>query len=217
VPREPEVERRHSRDVAGAATVQPAVLLAPSPPAPAGAHRPAQPSQPAPRIYSHAELEFGYTPGRDECWQQLSEPVRERLMETAGPCLDWWAVQYEPCQTWAVVLGTRALVIATPTLHVAGQPTHALWPIGLRLGSLQATNIHQSPRGRSLSSSHRGSGPYHSEPTQDLHLHPIMATFLGVLPPQAQAFLQIPFLGERENLQWCRRQANTAHGTATES
>ncbi len=111
------LERPAARRLDDAGTAHPAVPLASRSTAPSGAGRPVQPAQPIPRIYSPAELEFAHIPDRHECWYRLSEPVRELLTERAGGILAWWAAPDDQGRTWAVVLGTKALVTATPTLN----------------------------------------------------------------------------------------------------
>jgi len=196
------LERPAARRLDDAGTAHPAVPLASRSTAPSGAGRPVQPAQPIPRIYSPAELEFAHIPDRHECWYRLSEPVRELLTERAGGILAWWAAPDDQGRTWAVVLGTKALITPTPSLNSSDGPnTEVRTIVSLEPSSLRETEIRQPIAWRSPNSPHRGFDPVQLEPAHTVQLDPTVAALVGNLPPQAQAFLQEPFLGRRENFQ----------------
>lgn len=80
-------------------------------------------------------------PSREECWQRLSPGIQRRVHERVGTWLDWWATD-QSGRVNAVVLGTRALVVVTPTVNAAGRPAYELVTVHLRESSFRSAPIH---------------------------------------------------------------------------
>jgi len=146
---------------------------------------------------------------REACWDRLSAGVRQRVADRLGDLLEWWAMESDGGVS-AAVLGTRALIVVTPTLNPAGRPASKLVTIELDERSLRSVQIREatSPLGTgpllgSLSpgrpagarpGDRPGQRPASAGSSISGRLGSDMAGFLGLLPPRAQQLMQDPFL-----------------------
>jgi len=164
-------------------------------PVPRGQYGPVP--QPPPITVQPGAIEWGAPgPSREECWQRLSPGVQRRVYERVGTWLDWWATDRSG-RVDAVVLGTRALVVVTPTVNAAGRPVYELVTVHLRESSFRSAPIHapgvppQPPTAADASVLSAGSR----------RLDETVNAFLRVLPVRAQVLLQEPFLADARPLQ----------------
>ena len=79
-------------------------------------------------LRSAAELSLGGPRLRQECWDEIAAPVRERLNELAGPVLYWWGapVGHDDAAPKTVVFGERGLYFAEPQVESGSPPLPAL-------------------------------------------------------------------------------------------
>jgi hypothetical protein len=172
------------------------------------------PRLPVPRGSSNAPIHqprsihwTGSATTREECWDRLSVRVRDRVADRLGELIEWWATESDG-GIKAVALGTRALILVTPTLNQAGRPASKLVTVNLDENSFRSAQIREAmpPRGsgyaaRSDTGREPATGERPGERPGDTaasqltrRLDPNMAGFLGLLPTRAQQLLQDPFL-----------------------
>ncbi|MBO4210919.1 hypothetical protein, partial [Micromonospora echinofusca] len=138
---------------------------------------------------------------REECWQQLSPGLRDRVDQRIGRMLDWWATDLDG-RVSAVVLGTRALVSVNPTVNGAGEPAYELVTVHLDEASFRSAPVRgPSPapterRSSAATGAHRpGSAPGSpAGPGRPLRLDEGCTDVLGMLPARDQQLMQDPFL-----------------------
>lgn len=197
--------------------------LIPAPGIPDRSGRPGpsgSPSPPSVRLHEAGPLSYRDVLDRDECWAQLSDPVRQRLTDRVGPVLDWWAIQNSDGRVHAVVLGPAGLAIAEPTVNTGGAPAHRLQVFPLVPDSFRFLEVTQPPgsgaRGGWRRSGGQLPGPAAGEPADVPGLDAEMLAFLGNLPARAQTFLQAPFAGRRRRVEYERYYLRTERPDAVE-
>src|SRR5262249_41999516 len=87
------------------------------------------PTQP---VYQPGELTLDPNfVSREEAWQKLGANLRQRVDSRIGSLIEWWAGDVDS-RSYAVVLGTHALITVTPTVNTSGKPAHELrtFPLG---------------------------------------------------------------------------------------
>lgn len=152
----------------------------------------------------HAARQLGFEgfPGRDHWWDLLGDAVRQRIEQKVGSRIEWWAYRHnvEKERPYAVVFGPNGLAVTKPTMNNAGRPAHMLQVRQFDPASVRYAIVTQQPSsGSAEQSASTGSA---ADPDPQLALTEDMRGFLGNLPPEAQARLQAPFLGE-DSLQDC--------------
>ena len=181
------------------------------PPAPPAHHVPVPPGpsvrlphgqyvpvpQPPPIAVQPGAIAWGAMgPSREECWQRLSPGIQRRVHERVGTWLDWWATD-QSGRVNAVVLGTRALVVVTPTVNAAGRPAYELVTVHLRESSFRSAPIHAP--GMPPQPPTAADAPVLSAGSR--RLDESVNAFLRVLPVRAQVLLQEPFVTDARPLQ----------------
>ncbi|WP_326552749.1 hypothetical protein [Micromonospora sp. NBC_01813] len=135
----------------------------------------------------------GLPTSREECWRRLGPGVRRRVEERAGGWIDWWATDLTG-RISAVVLGSHALVVVSPTASAAGGAAHEvlsvhLDPSSFRSGPVRYPDVGGGPAG--------ASGPSGADASSvamvTVRLDHTFASFVRVLPIRAQVLLQDPF------------------------
>jgi hypothetical protein len=79
--------------------------------------------------------------------------VRERTADRHGDLVEWWATESDG-EVSAAMLGTRALIVVSPTLNAAGEPAKKLLTIPVAEGSFRT-----APGAWSVSTAYGGRGP----------------------------------------------------------
>ncbi|GAB3257913.1 hypothetical protein [Kineosporia babensis] len=153
------------------------------------------------------ELDFGGPgPDRDTCWWELGPRTRERLVELAGPSLQWWAVHRRVGGRTAVeagLLGRDGFVFAEPRLNTERQPVAAIHAYLFRPGSSRQVAIswkpeRQAPGRRSGGDVGPSAASAGKAAVRLIGLSELGASTLGAMPPKAQHLLLEPFVqGER--------------------
>lgn len=179
------------------------------------------PGLPVPRgtsnapIHQRGSLQWNFgVADREACWERLSMTIRHRVADRLGTLLEWWAAESDG-GVRAVALGSRALIVITPTLNSAGRPASKLITVALDERSLRSVQIREAtPQrgagyaagptlvpgpapgrpGGSRPGDRPGQRPTSASSSISSRLEPNMAGFLGLLPPRAQQLLQDPFL-----------------------
>ncbi|MEH1014409.1 hypothetical protein V6U90_15010 [Micromonospora sp. CPCC 206060] len=166
------------------------------------ARLPARPGSDAP-VHQPGNVHWsGSGTTREECWQQLSPGLQDRVNQRIGRMLDWWATDIDG-RVSAVVLGTQALVAVNPTVNGAGEPAYELVTVHLDEASFRSAPVRgpsPAPAGREPAGSTRpgarpGSAPGSpAGPGGPLRLDEGFTDVLGMLPARAQQLMQDPFL-----------------------
>lgn len=148
-------------------------------------------------LHTAAELSLGGPRLRQQCWDEIAAPVRERLNELAGPVLYWWAtpVGHDDAAPKAIVFGERGLYFAEPQAESGNPPEYRISGYDIVSGSMTVDDVEYSPApGDERPSAAVGEGT-ESETSDgpDIGLLPDVKGVLGNLPPQAQQLLQAPF------------------------
>ncbi len=175
---------------------------------------------PAAPLHDPRELRFGGSVGtREELWEQLSEPVRQRVRERAGETIEWWAARYGD-RVSAVVFGTRALIVLEPTVNAAGRPATEVSTVVLDEASFRSARVTgestpagpAGPAGTPIAQARAPQQPppprqqsHQQLPSQSPQQHQLsadMSGFLGQLPPRAQQLLQDPFAAPAGRLRY---------------
>jgi hypothetical protein len=143
-------------------------------------------------VHRPGELSFQDAVGIDEAWSRLSRAVQERAGRDAGRILGRWAWVNGTGEVSAILLGTHALVRATPARSSSGRPAHVVETVRLRPSTARSAAVHEDTAGRRREQyGVAGGGAAVPIILPDTG----MAEFLGHLPAQAQQLLQDPFLG----------------------
>lgn len=138
-------------------------------------------------------------PGRDQCWTMLGERVRARILDHAGPVIEWWAQEDSSAgdgRPYAVVFGERGLGVAEPRLNTEHRPVYTVSAYLLDSFRHQVID-HRPPPRRSGQPARGPAGPPRGP---DIGLDRGAKGLLGNLPPEAQELMQAPFLGGQEIL-----------------
>lgn len=149
-------------------------------------------ARPGPPLHRPRQLDFAENaPDRHEAWERISPGVRDRVDGKVGRRLEWWAQEIDG-RVHATVLGTRGLVVLSPTVNRSNQPATEIRTIRLDESSLRSVRINTAGSGSGVG------GPVPSQPVgpPDSRLNGSMAGFLGWLPARAQQLMQDPF-GDR--------------------
>jgi hypothetical protein len=137
-------------------------------------------------------------PSRDESWAQMSAKIRDRVMESAGEVIEWFA-SMDPYSSEnrprAVVLGTRAFCIVEPRIDAAGRPVYEINRYEFVSGSHKTVPVEHrpGPRGGAPASAAPHAKPSPLQSKSELGLSSRETGQLGNLPPKAQELLQAPF------------------------
>lgn len=144
-------------------------------------------------VHRPGELSFQDAVDVDEAWSRLSPAVQERAGRDAGRILGRWAWVTGPGHVSAILLGTHALVRATPARGSSGRPAHVVETVRLNPSTARSAAVHEDTAGRQR----QQYGVAHGGGAADPIILPDsgMAEFLGHLPARAQQLLQDPFLG----------------------
>ena len=148
-------------------------------------------------LHTAAELSLGGPRLRQECWDEIAAPVRERLNDLAGPVLYWWAtpVGFADSAPKAIVFGERGLYFAEPQGESASSPEYRISGYDIVDGSMTVDDVEHTPAADDAPPSVAVSAGSASEASDgpDIGLLPDVKGVLGNLPPQAQQLLQAPF------------------------
>lgn len=155
-------------------------------------------------LHAAADLDFSGTRLRQECWDEIPEPVRDRLNELAGPVLYWWATPdggHADLAPKAYVFGERGLYRAEPRGDGGTPPVY--WVSGFDIvgGSETVDDVEHTPvpgdgdADVEAAAGTRSSAATESEAADlpDIGLRPDVKGVLGNLPPRVQQLLQAPF------------------------
>jgi hypothetical protein len=142
-------------------------------------------------VYRPGEMGFTEAIDMDDAWAMISPAVRERVNERAGSVLERWA-WLDDDRPSAVVLGTAALVSATPTRSATGRSAHVVETVRLNSESARVATVHEDTAARRSVAGPQAPGA----PGASVRLPSNgMRDFLGNLPERAQQLLQEPFVG----------------------
>jgi hypothetical protein len=154
------------------------------------AHR----TPPVTPVHHGREFEFTDNQGREYWWDQLSLPLRRRMLDRTGEIIEWWAYVYGdlPDRPYAVVLGQRGFAISRPTINRHGGPASQLLVWSLR----EASHRYARVTGVSPAAAGGGAAPGPAGAARPAAgcLPEHFRGFLGNLPPEAQQRLQQPFV-----------------------
>ncbi|RIV39248.1 hypothetical protein D2L64_10080 [Micromonospora radicis] len=147
-------------------------------------------------MHPAADLSLGPGNGRNYWWQQLGEPVRDRMIARVGPRVDWWAGRHPTDQQrpYAVVLGPRGLAMCTPTANDRGGRAQLLTVVPFVPSSLRHAVVVQKPSGWLPGRLRLPAAPTTAPAPPDLPLPVGLRDLLGNLPADAQARVQWPFV-----------------------
>lgn len=175
-------------------------------------------------IHRPKELSFGGSAAtREELWQRLSPTLHEKVNQRLGRLLQWWATEVDE-RVSAVALGTRALIVLSPTVNQAGRPATEINTINLDEASFRSASVTETHGATPPGMAHvsqtapprePGSPPHQRPaPTPALthHVDHNVSGFLGQLPTRAQQLLQDPFLNASDELRYDYFYYRTGHG-----
>jgi hypothetical protein len=145
-------------------------------------------------VHRAGELSFRSAPTPDEAWAMVPVTIRDRLVDRCGQVLERWAWTTRSGDPCAVVLGSRALAVASPARSGTGRAAHRIETVNLRPETARVAAVHEDTAGLEAAAGAAGAGPRIVLPNDT------MADFLGNLPARAQRLLQDPFTATPEPL-----------------
>jgi hypothetical protein len=139
-------------------------------------------------VYRPGEMGFTEAIDMADAWEMISPAVRERVRQRAGSVVERWAWLDDDGPS-AVVLGTAALVSATPTRSATGRSAHVVETVRLNPESARVATVHEDTGARRSTAGPETPGASIRLPSNG------MRAFLGNLPARSQQLLQEPFVG----------------------
>ncbi|MEY9895638.1 hypothetical protein ABIA31_009327 [Catenulispora sp. MAP5-51] len=158
-------------------------------------------------LHAAAQIGLGGSELREECWNEIAAPVRDRLKELAAPVAYWWArpdSSHARQAPKAAVLGERGLYFAEPRPGRRRHPEYRISGYDFVSGSLTLDDVEHTPAAVDDPPSGATGPGARSDVSYapDIGLLPDLKGILGNLPPRAQQLLQAPFgTGQRVDRQ----------------